>query len=108
MSPLTTIVGISTLPMILGIRASMFLRTTREIGLLVHERRREVGLTQAQLAEQVGASREWVRLLESGRPRLDLGLTLRALHALGLVLDAQPAALPSAANTTTPKRRRRK
>lgn len=67
----------------------MFVRTTREIGLLVRDRRREVGLTQAQLAEQVGASREWVRLLESGRPRLDLGLTLRALNAVGIVLDAQ-------------------
>lgn len=67
----------------------MFVRTTREIGLLVRDRRRETGLTQAQLAEQVGASREWVRLLESGRPRLDLGLTLRALSALGIVLDAQ-------------------
>ena len=67
----------------------MFVRTTREIGLLVRDRRREVGLTQAQLAERVGASREWVRLLESGRPRLDLGLTLRALNAVGIVLDAQ-------------------
>ena len=67
----------------------MFVRTTREIGLLVRDRRRELGLTQAQLAEQVGASREWVRLLEAGRPRLDLGLALRALNAVGIVLDAQ-------------------
>jgi len=67
----------------------MFVRTTREIGLLVRERRLQIGLTQAQLAEQVGASREWVRLLESGRPRLDLGLTLRALGALGIVLNAE-------------------
>jgi y4mF family transcriptional regulator len=69
----------------------MIVRTTREIGLLVRDRRRETGLTQAQLAEHVGASREWVRLLESGRPRLDLGLTLRALSAVGILLDAQVA-----------------
>ncbi len=67
----------------------MFVRTTREIGLLVRDRRRHAGLTQAQLAEEVGASREWVRLLESGRRRIDLGLTLRALSAVGIALDAQ-------------------
>ena len=78
----------------------MFVRRTREIGLLVRDRRRGIGLTQAQLAEQVGASREWIRLLESGRPRLDLGLTLRALGAVGIVLDAQalkPAPVPQPA-----------
>jgi y4mF family transcriptional regulator len=85
----------------------MFVRTTREIGALVHERRREIGLTQAQLAEHVGASREWIRLLESGRRRLDLGRTLRALHVLGIALDAQPASPASAASKITRARRRK-
>lgn len=69
----------------------MLIRTTREIGLLVRERRRALKVTQTELAERVGASREWVRLLESGKPRLELGLTLRALTALGITLDAQSA-----------------
>lgn len=84
----------------------MFVRTTREVGLLVRDRRRDVGLTQAELAERVGASREWVRLLESGRPRLDLGLTLRALNAVGIVLDAQPTA--SATSSAASPREARK
>lgn len=68
----------------------MLIRTPHEIGLLVRESRRALGFTQAQLAERVGASREWVRLLESGaKPRLELGLTLRALTALGITLDAR-------------------
>ena len=66
----------------------MIIRTPREVGLLIRERRKEVGFTQAELAERVGSSREWVRLAESGKPRLDLALSLRALAALGITLDA--------------------
>jgi HTH-type transcriptional regulator/antitoxin HipB len=78
----------------------MIIRTPREIALLVRDRRRTLGLTQAELAERVGASREWVRLLETGKPRLELGLTLRALNALGILLDAQQA---ESADTDTPR-----
>ena len=82
------------------------MRTTREIGLLVRERRLQTGLTQSQLAEQVGASREWVRLLESGRPRLDLGLTLRALSALGILLNAETTESVASATNELGKPRR--
>ena len=81
----------------------MRIRTPREIGLLIRGRRKAVGLTQAQLAEHVGASREWVRQLESGKPGLELGLTLRALGALGIVLDVEAGGLPR-----PPQRRQRK
>ena len=70
----------------------MLIRTAREVGLLVRDRRRSARITQAELAERVGASREWIRLLESGKPRLELGLTLRALSALGITLDARHGA----------------
>ncbi len=70
----------------------MLIRTAREVALLVKDTRRATGMTQAELAERVGASREWVRLLESGKPRLELGLTLRALSALGITLDARAPA----------------
>ena len=72
----------------------MIISTPREIALLVRDRRKSLGMTQAELAERVGASREWIRLLETGKPRLELGLTLRALRALGIVLDAQEIGLP--------------
>ena len=74
---------------IVGIGARMIVRTPHEIGLLVQDRRRAAGISQAALAERVGASREWIRLLESGKPRLELGLTLRALTALGITLNAE-------------------
>lgn len=66
----------------------MRIRTARDIGLLARDQRKAAGLTQAQLAEHVGASREWIRQLESGKPGLKLGLTLRALSALGIELNA--------------------
>ncbi len=67
----------------------MIIRTPREIALFVRERRRSLRMTQAQLAERIGASRAWVRLLESGKPRFELGLTLRAPTALGTIVDIQ-------------------
>lgn len=68
----------------------MMIRTAHEFGLLIKESRKAAGLTQAELAERVGASREWVRQVESGnKQRVELGLTLRALTALGITLDAQ-------------------
>jgi transcriptional regulator with XRE-family HTH domain len=65
----------------------MQIHTTRELGELVRTRRRELRLTQGALAERIGATRQWVVALETGRPRLELGLTLRALASLGVTLD---------------------
>jgi transcriptional regulator with XRE-family HTH domain len=63
------------------------IHTPIEIGLLVQDTRRFQGWSREQLAEQIGATRQWVRMLEGGKPRLELGLTLRALTALGIALD---------------------
>jgi len=70
----------------------MRLTTPHEIGLLVREQRRLLGLSQHDLADRVGASRQWVQNLEAGKPGLELGLTLRALTALGVQIDARPPA----------------
>lgn len=65
----------------------MQVHTPDEIGELVRTRRHDVGLTQAALADRIGATRQWVNALESGRPRIELGLALRALAALGVTLN---------------------
>lgn len=65
----------------------MQIHTPGEIGLLVKDARRARHWSQTELAEAVGATRQWVRMLESGKPRLELGLTLRALTALGIAVD---------------------
>lgn len=61
----------------------MTVRTPREIPLLIRDRRLEAGMTQIELAERVGATREQVRRLEAGGARLELGLTLRARRSPG-------------------------
>jgi HTH-type transcriptional regulator / antitoxin HipB len=84
----------------------MRIYTPREVGLLVHEQRLAEGITQEELAERIGATRQWVRSLESGKPRLELGLTLRALKALGCVVDVQlPAREPEAQPTAGARKR---
>jgi HTH-type transcriptional regulator / antitoxin HipB len=65
----------------------MQIHTTRELGELVRTRRHGLGLTQSALAARIGSTRQWVIALETGRPRLELGLTLRALASLGVTLD---------------------
>lgn len=63
------------------------LRTSAAIGALIKERRRALGLDQADLAAQIGVSRLWVNQVERGKPGAGLGLVLRALAALAVELS---------------------
>ena len=60
------------------------------VGALVRETRVAAGLTQTQLAERIGASRFWVAAFERGKPSAELGLALKAIHALGLAITIAP------------------
>ena len=73
----------------------MMVRTPRDLGLLIRERRKKLGLDQAELAKKVGVSRLWVIEFEKGKPRAEVGLVIRTLLALDLALDV--ATEPSAA-----------
>lgn len=68
--------------------AAMLLRRPVDIGLLVRDRRRAAGWSQAVLAERVGSSRQWVVDLERGNSGAEIGRVLRALSVLGVSLDA--------------------
>ena len=69
------------------------------IGALVRDTRTAAGLTQTELANRIGASRFWVADFEKGKPSAELGLALKALRALGLVVQIEAT---SAAPDTTP------
>jgi HTH-type transcriptional regulator/antitoxin HipB len=58
-----------------------------DLGFAIRDRRRKLGLDQAELAQRVGASRKWVVDVEKGKPRAEIGLLLRAFDALGLRLS---------------------
>jgi HTH-type transcriptional regulator / antitoxin HipB len=69
----------------------MRIASARDLGLYVRDRRRDLAMTQADLASAAQVSRRWLSGLEAGKPTAEIGLILKTLHALGLVLDAHPA-----------------
>ena len=64
--------------------------TVQSIRAAVLGRRRELGLSQAQLAERIGVSRKWVSEFERGKATAELGLVLRLLESLDLQLTITP------------------
>ena len=76
----------------------MRVHTVNEIAALIHETRKQAGISQQALADRVGASRQWVQRLEAGVPGIELGLTLRTLTALGIQLDLRASASLDAAS----------
>lgn len=67
--------------------AAIPLRTPADIGALIRDRRRVLGLDQADLAGLIGVSRLWISQIERGKPGASLGLVLRALAAVGVDLS---------------------
>jgi HTH-type transcriptional regulator/antitoxin HipB len=70
--------------------------TAADIGAIIRERRRKLGLDQGTLARRVGVGREWIVDVEKGKPRAGIELVLRTLAALGLSLDVSEQARPYA------------
>jgi HTH-type transcriptional regulator/antitoxin HipB len=70
----------------------MIVKSAAELGHLVRDFRTRQGLTQAQLAAQVGVSRKWVIDLEAGKRTADLSLVLRTLNVLAVEIDARARA----------------
>lgn len=80
----------------------MRIRTPADLGAIIRDSRKGLGLDQAALARTIGVNRKWIIGIERGRPRAELGLVLRALDALGIPLTAgapskarKPGSIPS-------------
>ena len=54
------------------------------VGVLIHDARKEEGITQQELAERVGIKKSYVSRIENGRVEPSAGLFLNILNALGL------------------------
>ena len=65
----------------------MIVRTARDLGAAVRDARLQHGWTQAELADRIDASRQWVISLERGKASAELGTALRAVAALGMVAN---------------------
>lgn len=76
----------------------MQLSTMAQVSAAVRSARAELGWTQAQLAERLHVSRDWVIRLEQGSPRLEVQRVLDALTVLGISLVGVPEASQSEAD----------
>ena len=72
----------------------MKVNSMRDVAAAVRGRRKDLGLSQADLAARVGVSRAWINAVEAGKPSVEFNLVLRLLDHLGLRLDlAKPGNL---------------
>jgi HTH-type transcriptional regulator/antitoxin HipB len=60
------------------------IRSSAELGVIVRERRKELDLTQIDLAGVGGTGNRFIVDLESGKPTLQLQKTLDVMALLGL------------------------
>lgn len=65
----------------------MRVNAMRDVAAAVRGRRKELELSQADLARRVGVSRAWINAVEAGKPRVEFDLVLRLLDRLDLRLD---------------------
>lgn len=70
----------------------MLVRTPRDLGLFVRDVRKKLALDQAELAQLVGVSRQWVVALEKGKPGASLDLVMRTLAALDVDIELRMSA----------------
>ncbi len=68
----------------------MRVTVARDLGLAVRGRRRELSMSQADLATRSGVSRKWLSQFEQGKPTVELGVLLRVLDALQMELTVAP------------------
>ncbi len=61
--------------------------TPADLGSRVRARRRDIGLTQTELALAAGVSITFVTQLERGKPTAQIGKVFELLAALGLELE---------------------
>jgi len=76
------------------------IRSPRDLASAVRGRRRDLGLSQSELAKKAGVSRKWISELEAGKSRVELGLVIRVLERLGLTLVVEGTARMRRSGTT--------
>ena len=61
----------------------------RAMGALIHNLRKEQGLTQAELAKRAVVSRKWIVEMERGKPEAQLWKVIDVLNVLGYDLEIE-------------------
>ena len=71
--------------------------TPAQIGLLIRQTRRSLGVTQKDLALSSGTGMRFVIDLEKGKETCEIGKTLTILHTLGIRMTLTPPPPPAPA-----------
>ncbi|MBN2565089.1 MAG: helix-turn-helix transcriptional regulator [Candidatus Eisenbacteria bacterium] len=66
------------------------MRTTEQLGAVIRMRRKQLQITQKELAMTCGTGLRFIVDLEKGKPTCQIGKTLEVLHALGLAIATTP------------------
>ncbi len=69
---------------------TMKMKTTKELGAMIRMRRKQLGITQKELAMACGTGLRFIVDLEKGKPTCQIGKTLQVLQALGLAIETTP------------------
>jgi HTH-type transcriptional regulator/antitoxin HipB len=72
----------------------MLVQTASDMGMALRERRRDLGLTQEQVARLAEVGRPWLVAVEAGHQRAELDKVLRLMAVLKMSLDRSPAPPP--------------
>lgn len=60
------------------------------LGRALHQRRKDIGLTQVECAAAAGVSVAWLSKFENGQATCEVGLMMDVAHALGVCFDLRP------------------
>ena len=66
------------------------MKTTEQIGTAIRTRRKQLKITQKELAMTCGTGLRFIVDLEKGKPTCQTGKTLQVLQALGLAIETAP------------------
>ena len=61
--------------------------TPKAFGTWIRLRRKQLGMSQSELADVAGVNRRVIGELERGKPTVQLGIALRVAESLGLDID---------------------
>lgn len=79
--------------------------TSQQIGRMIRDTRKELGVTQKDLALISGTGLRFVIDLERGKETCEIGKALRVLQTLGIKLTLTPPATTATTTTTTTKKK---
>ena len=79
---------------------TMKVLTTQQFGSAIRTRRKQIGVTQKELAMTCGTGLRFIIDLERGKPTCQIGKAFRVLQAVGFDIDA----VPRGAHTSEGKR----